>query len=363
MAVVMSDLLTARCRKRLSPSFETDVQLAIPGTAPVTVLFGPSGSGKTSLLRMLAGLDRPDTGTIAFRDQTWFDSARAIDLPPQQRRAGFLFQEYALFPHLTVAANIGYAAKPETCRTVIEAFQLADLADRKPGALSGGQQQRVALARALAAEPALLLLDEPLSALDAVTRTRTRGDLRRMLLAGGVPSIVVTHDRMEAVALGDWMAVIVDGRVRQSGPVQEVFRRPADLAVAESVGVENVLAAEIVDHSGGLLTLAVGGARLQCVDSGEVGAVFACIRAEDVALSKELGQSSTVRNRLQGRIISVTAEGALARVELDCGFPLVALVTAQSAGDLELHAGDLISAIVKSTSVHVAAHAAHVPER
>jgi molybdate transport system ATP-binding protein len=353
----MSDLLTARCRKRLSSTFQADAQLIVPNNAAVTVLFGPSGSGKTTLLRLLAGLQRPDAGTIIFRNQTWFDSARAIDLPPQQRRAGFLFQDYALFPHLTVAANIAYAAKPEKSRAVIDAFQLHDLADRKPGALSGGQQQRVALARALAAEPALLLLDEPLSALDAATRVRTRGELRRMLLAGGVPSIVVTHDRMEAVALGDWMAVIVDGQVRQSGPVQEVFRRPADLAVAESVGVENVLAAEIVDRAGSLLTLAVGLARLQCVDTGETGALFACIRAEDVALSRELEQTSTVRNRLTGRITSVIPEGALARVELDCGFPLVALVTAQSAGELELRAGDRISAIVKATSVHLAAHA------
>ncbi|MEO8373197.1 MAG: ABC transporter ATP-binding protein [Candidatus Solibacter sp.] len=351
----MSDLLTARCRKRLSRAFEADAELIIPDTAAVTVLFGPSGSGKTTLLRMLAGLERPDDGMISFREQTWFDKARAIDLPPQQRSAGFLFQDYALFPHLTVAANIGYAAKPEKSLSVIEAFQLRDLAARKPAALSGGQQQRVALARALAAEPALLLLDEPLSALDAATRIRTRGELRRMLLNGGVPSIVVTHDRMEAVALGDWMAVIVDGKVRQSGPVQEVFRRPADLAVAESVGVENVMAAEIVGRSGGLLTLAVGQAQLQCVDSGETGALFACIRAEDVALSRELEQTSTVRNRLTGRITSVTPEGALARVELDCGFPLVALVTAQSAGELELCAGDLISAIVKATAVHLAA--------
>ena len=188
------------------------------------------------------------------------------------------------------------------------------------------------------------------------TRARTRYELRRMLLASGVPSIVVTHDRMEAVALGDWMAVIVDGRIRQTGPVQEVFRRPADLQVAESVGVENVLAAEIAGRDGGLLVLRVGDARIQCVDSGETGAVFACIRAEDVAITRQMDQVSSARNRLAGRVRAVIPEGALARVELDCGFPLVALVTAQSAGELALQEGETVSAVVKATSVHLAAH-------
>ena len=142
----------------------------------------------------------------------------------------FLFQDCALFPHLTVAANVEYAARGETARRLMDVFGLAELADRFPRALSGGQQQRVAVARALAAEPALLLLDEPLSSLDAAARARMRQDLRRMLLDGGVPSIVVTHDRMEAVALGDWMAVMVDGRIRQAGPVEDVFPPPGRCA-------------------------------------------------------------------------------------------------------------------------------------
>jgi molybdate transport system ATP-binding protein len=357
----MADQLTCQCRKRLSKAFEVEADLRIPlAQSPVTVLFGPSGSGKTTLLRMLAGLELPDSGSIVFRDVPWFDDAGAIHLPPQQRRAGFLFQDYALFPHLTVAENIAYAASRETARKLLDTFGLADLAASKPRAISGGQQQRVALARALAAEPALLLLDEPLSALDAPTRSRTRHELRRMLLSGGVPSIVVTHDRMEAVALGDWMAVMVDGRIRQTGPVQEVFHKPADLQVAESVGVENVLAAEIVGRESGLLVLEVngqaGGTRIQCVDSGETGTVFACIRAEDVAITRQMDQISSARNRMAGRVRSVVPEGALARVELDCGFPLVAMVTSQSAAELALREGETVSAVVKATAVHPAAH-------
>jgi molybdate transport system ATP-binding protein len=351
--------LTCRCRKRLESGFELDAGLSIPlAESPVTVLFGPSGSGKTTLLRLLAGLERPDDGVISLRDTIWCDTTcgdtgRAICLPPQKRRAGFLFQDYALFPHLTVARNVAFAATPEAAGKLMETFGLGEFAERLPRALSGGQQQRVALARALAARPALLLLDEPLSALDAPSRMRMRHELRRMLVSSGVPSIVVTHDRMEAVALGDWMAVIVGGRIRQAGPVQDVFRHPADPQVAESVGVENVLPAKIAARERGLLTLQVGEAHLQCVDSGETGPVFACIRAEDVALTREPAQTSSARNRLTGHVRLVTLEGPLARVELDCGFPLVAMVTAQSAGELQLNPGDPVCAIVKATSVHV----------
>jgi molybdate transport system ATP-binding protein len=346
--------LVCDCRKRLASGFEVHAQLRIPLTG-VTVLFGPSGSGKTTLLRLLAGLEKPDSGTITFRGRAW------QDLPPQKRRAGFLFQEYALFPHLTVAENVAYAAPRETAHGLLEAFGLAEFAGRLPRAISGGQQQRTALARALAAAPALLLLDEPLSALDAPTRTRMRYELRRLLLSSGVPAIVVTHDRMEAVALGDWMVVMVEGRIRQAGPVRDVFRRPADRQVAESVGVENVLPAEIAGREAGLLTLKVGDARLQCVDAGESGPVFACIHAEDVAITREAAQVSSARNRLAGRVRSVIPEGALARIELDCGFPLVAVVTAQSAGELALSEGEAVSAVVKATAVHLAAYSPSLP--
>jgi molybdate transport system ATP-binding protein len=345
----------------MSSGFEVDVELRIAlDRSPITVLFGPSGSGKTTLLRMLAGLERADSGEIRMGDEVWFDAARGVHWPPQRRRAGFLFQEYALFPHLTVERNVEYAASRAVARKLIDDFGLRPLAASKPRAISGGQQQRVALARALAARPALLLLDEPLSALDAGTRTRMGYELRRLLLASGVPSIVVTHDRREAIALGDWMAVMVEGRMRHAGPVQEVFRRPADLQVAESVGVENLLPAAIVSRGGGLVTLQVGDARIQGVDSGlesgDMGAVFACVRAEEVALTRERPQVSSVRNRLEGRVRAVIFEGALARVELDCGVPLVSLITAQSAAELDLQEGEAVSAVIKATSVHVVSH-------
>jgi len=348
----MADELTCRCRKRFPPAFQIDADLRIPlDESPVTVLFGPSGAGKTTLLRLIAGLERPDSGSIVFRGREWFGAAC---LAPQERRASFLFQDYALFPHLTVAENVAYGSRSgEKTDQMMETFGLNEFSQRLPRAISGGQQQRVALARALAADPALLLLDEPLSALDAGLRTRTRQELRRTLLASSVPAIVVTHDRSEAIALGDWIAVIVNGVIRQTGAIQDVFRKPSDPQVAASLGVENILDARIVGRESGLLTLEVGTAQLQCVDSGESGLVAACIRAEDVAVTRDLHQASSARNRIVGAVRSVSVEGPLARIEIDCGFPLVAVITAQSASELTLQAGDTICAIVKATSVHL----------
>ncbi len=340
----------------LPGGFRLDAALALPlDRAPVTVLFGPSGAGKTTLLRLLAGLERPDVGNIVFRDRAWCDTACGVWLEPQQRRAGFVFQHYALFPHLTVERNVAFAAQAQATARMMERFGLGALAGRLPRAISGGEQQRVALARALAAGPDLLLLDEPLSSLDAAARIRTRRELRGLLAGAGVPSIVVTHDRTEAIALADWMAVMVEGRILQTGPVREVFARPASAQVAEAVGVENILPAEIVARSGGLLRLTVGSAALECLDGGESGPVLASIRAEDVALTRDPARASTQRNRLGGVVRAIFIEGALARVEMDCGFPLVALVTAQSAADLNLLPGESLAAIVKTTSVHLIA--------
>ena len=351
----MANQLNCACRKRLRSGFTLDAALDLPlGQAPVTVLFGPSGSGKTTLLRLLAGLERPDEGSIQFREQIWFDSQGGLFLPSQQRRAGYLFQDYALFPHLTVRQNVEFGAShPDKASTWLIRLGLVPLSLRRPREISGGEQQRVALARALAAEPALLLLDEPLSALDSATRVRLRHELRRELVEGGVPSIVVTHDRNEAMALGDWVAVLIGGRIRQAGPIGEVFAKPADIEVAQNLGVENVLPGEIVSRKSGLASVRVREAQLQCVDSGEVGPVVVCIRAEDITLAPASMDASSARNRLPGRIQSVVREGPLARVEVDCGFPLVAVVTAQSAEDLNLRPGQPVHAFIKATSVHL----------
>jgi len=331
--------------------------------ARVTVLYGPSGAGKTTVLRCLAGLDVSDSGYIRFGEERWFDSAARRFVPPQRRGIGLLFQDYALFPHLTVAENIGYAlrrvAAGERATRVDEVARLLhidDLLERRPGCLSGGQRQRVALGRALAPRPRLLLLDEPLSALDAPTREELRGELRALLERTGIPSIVVTHDRVEAMALGDRMVVLAEGGVRQVGAVHEVFSAPADLVVARVVGTENVAPASLVERRDGLALVAVGAARLWALDPGRLdGEAYACIRAEDVVLqpAPATATATSARNELVGTVRAATDEGPLVRVTLDCGFRLVALVTRSSARRLALAPGAPVAALVKAPAIRI----------
>lgn len=330
-------------------------------SAPITVLFGPSGSGKTTVLRALAGLERPDCGSITFGEETWFDSTKGVFATPQARGIGFLFQDYALFPHLTVAANIGFglrrhvrARREARVAELVHRLGIAELVHRRPGTLSGGQRQRVALARALAPYPRLLLLDEPLSALDAPTRESLRGELRYWLENSGVPAIVVTHDRIEALALGDRMVVLMDGRVRQIGPVHEVFSAPVDAEVAQVVGTENVFLSRLVRREHGLVIVSAGAAELVAVDPGGAeGEVYACVRAEDIVLEAPDGHDSSAQNRLAGVVVARRDEGPLARITVACGVQLVVLVTRASAERLALVAGKQVSAAIKAPSVHL----------
>jgi molybdate transport system ATP-binding protein len=327
----------------------------------VTVLFGPSGSGKTTVLRCLAGLERPDRGQIRFGPETWFDAGAGIHLPPQRRGIGYLSQDYALFPHLTVAGNIGYGLggldateRRRRIDEMVRLFGLTGLERRYPRQVSGGQQQRVALARALARRPRLLLLDEPLSALDVPTREQLRRELRRLLAGLRVPALIVTHDRTEALALGDFVAILDEGRVRQSGPVQEVFARPADAAVARIVGVETVEPVRILEMAGGLATVAVGPTRLVVLcEDAEAGEGYVCIRGEDVMLEKGSTVASSARNRLPGQVRALVREGPLVRVSVDCGFTLTALITYQACLELELREGDNVTALVKASALHL----------
>lgn len=351
--------------KRFPGGAFVSAELRLPAEGgPVTVLFGPSGAGKTTLLRCLAGLTEPDRGLVRFGDDVWLDTERGIDLKPQARRLGYLFQEDALFPHLTVEENVRYGlrgpagATKERALEALSLVRLERLGSRRPAELSGGERQRVALARALAPRPRLLLLDEPLSALDAPTRERLRGELRPLFAAAGIPTVLVTHDRLEALALGDRMAVLVGGRLRQTGPVPEVFSRPADADVARVVGVETVLPARIAGRTGGLLHLDVSGRHLTAVDTieGTTENVWACIRAEEVILEKERAAPASARNSFSARVVSLSEEGPLVRVRLDAGFPLAALVTRPAAAELGLVPGCSIAALVKAQAIHVVPH-------
>jgi molybdate transport system ATP-binding protein len=368
--------LAARIRRHV-----LDVDLRLP-LAGVTVLFGPSGAGKTTLLRCLAGLDHPDAGRIEVAGEVWDDGRH--HLPARRRRVGYLFQDHALFPHLGVAGNVGYGLgqlprreRPARVSAALATAGAAHLAGRPVRGLSGGEAQRVALARALAPEPRLLLLDEPLSALDSPTRARLRTELRRVLVRAGVPSIVVTHDRAEALALGDRMAVLAGGRVHQVDDLATVFGRPASPVVADAVGVESTLPGEVVEVAGGLARVRVGPHLITAGGDlgggaagrgGELGPgaitrrrpgdrVLVCVRAEDVALALPGDRpSASPRNLLPGTVSALTPGGPLLRVDLDCaGVPLVAYVTGAAGEDLRLAPGTTVTAVVKTTAVHLVA--------
>jgi molybdate transport system ATP-binding protein len=358
----MADEITADFEKVYAEGPAIHAALRLPlGRPHVTVLFGPSGSGKTTVLRCLAGLDPPTRGRISLSGEVWFDAEAGIMAPPQSRAIGYLFQDYALFPHLTVSGNIAYALKGGSraergacVRDMLRLLRLEGLENRRPAQLSGGQQQRVALARVLARRPRLLLLDEPLSALDAPTREEVRGELRSLLRSQGTPAICVTHDWVEALALADEVAVIAGGRILQIGSPDEVFSRPANAEVAAIVGVETVVTGRVAERTDDLVALDVGGARLWAVEgSGRGEEFYLSIRAEDVTLEIGASPNSSARNHLVGKVTEVRQAGPVSRVTMDCGFLLTALVTRQAAQDLGLERGVPVTATVKASAIHL----------
>lgn len=241
----MEKSLIAHFTKSFPGSVEIHGAIEVPSQShSITVLFGPSGCGKTTVLRCLAGLERPKSGAIRWGEEVWFDADTNILLEPRRRGIGFVFQDYALFPHLDVGANVGYGLssftrgeRRERVDEILSRYGLLDQATKYPHQLSGGQQQRVALARALILRPRLLLLDEPLSALDTAMREDLRADLCEQLRSLETPVILVTHDRQEARLLGDQLIVIHEGRVQQAGTGEEVFSHPANANVARALGV------------------------------------------------------------------------------------------------------------------------------
>lgn len=329
----------------------------------VTVLFGPSGCGKTTILRCLAGLERPDHGVIRCGDETWLDTSTRAFVSPQQRGVGFLFQDYALFPHLSVGSNVGYglrrlprAERRRRVGEMLDMMRLSGLERRSPRTLSGGEQQRIALARVLVRRPRLLLLDEPLSALDSVVRESLRRELRQLLTSFGIPCFIVTHDRHEAMTLGDQLMVLLGGTVQQSGPLDAVFSRPANTEIARLLGIESVIPAKVVHADNGLATAEVEGGKTRLVVTSPLPAgqkVWLCIRGEDVSLHTGAGGTTSARNQIPARVISLEHEGPVVRVVLDGGFHLVALVTRNAAADLGLQPGAMVTAHIKAPAIHV----------
>jgi molybdate transport system ATP-binding protein len=299
-------------RKRL-PQFSLDISLRVgPG---VTVLFGPSGSGKSMTLHAVAGLVRPDAGRIAINGRVLFDSETGINVPPQQRRVGFVMQDYALFPHMTVAENIAYglAGRPRSERAravndMVRLMELEGLEARRPAQLSGGQQQRVALARALVTHPQVLLLDEPFAALDTTLREQLRREFHAIQQRFSIPTLFVTHDLAEAYLLADVMAVMDKGHILQIGSPHEVIYRPTDLRVARATGARNLLAGRVASASDQGLTVEVGQTTLVTPPYPfAVGsAVYLSIRPEQVVLLKREGCEI---NHFRGEVIEEMTNG------------------------------------------------------
>ncbi len=339
--------------KDLGEFFLRDIWLEIEDHEYFVIL-GPTGAGKSILLETLAGIFRPDRGRI------FVDDREITHVPPRDRNIGMVYQDYTLFPFLTVEENIGFGLKTLKMekraikRKVDELSSLLGiehLGHRYPGTLSGGEQQKVAIARAIAIEPKILLLDEPLSALDSRTRDYLREELKRVKREFGITMVHVTHDQTEALVLADRIAVMMHGRLMQVGTPYEIFSKPQTEELADFVGIENILCGVVQGTEDGVAEIEVEThGTIHAVSEIREGAVKVFIRPEDVILGRRRGDSSA-RNVMDGRITDLQDIGALTRVTLDTN--LVALITKQSRADLNLQQGDTVYATFKATSAHV----------
>ncbi len=358
--------LAASIRKRLSSSFALDVDLSVaPG---ITMIFGASGSGKTTLLRCLAGLADPDAGRVAIGDLVVFDSTRSRSVPAARRGVGYVFQQLALFPHMSAQANIGYGlahlppgARRERVRAIARSLRIDHLLSRKPAAISGGERQRVALARSLVTDPLLLLLDEPLSALDHATQSRIIADLRTWNAEHHIPILYVTHSHREVFALGERVVAFERGRVIADGTPHDVMETPAHEPLAQLAGFENFFDGTVV-----LRRAEAGTMQCRLLDSGltlEVplaqGAVDSpvriAIRAGDILLATQEPRGISARNVLAGRLTSLQREGATVVAAVDAGERFIVHLTPGARESLNLATGDRVWLIVKTHSCRIVA--------
>lgn len=369
-AVILERPLSFSVSKRLSgrrdggTPFQLDVRFTI--AAGFTILFGASGSGKTTVLDCIAGLQQPDSGRIAVGDAGLFDSKKGIDLPAHRRHIGYLFQTLALFPHMTVRQNIDYglasldrAERNGRTSEIAESFGIYGLLDRRPADISGGERQRVALARALVTRPSAMLLDEPLTALDAVTKSRILDDLRRWNERQAVPILYVTHEREELYALGERVLVMESGKLIADGPPQEVLRRPQFESVAQLAGFENIFDCRVVasHREQGTMTcrVAATGVLLEVplsrVDAARPARVG--IRAGDILVATVPPQGLSARNVIAGSIVSLQQQDVTVIAEVECGTRFVVHLTPGACHSLGLEVGKQLWLVVKTYSCHV----------
>ncbi len=329
----------------------------------VLAVIGPNGAGKSTLLLVLSQLLRPAGGRVLFRG----NPLRPQDSLAYRRKISLVLQDPLLLDtsvYENVATGLHFRGLPEKkvrlrVEEWLEKLGVAALRRRSARSLSGGEAQRVSLARAFALQPEVLLLDEPFSALDAPTRTRMLEDFQTLAAETKITCVFVTHDLDEALLLGQRVAVIIGGRLRQVGAPDEIFNTPDDEEIAAFVGVETVISGRVISTQDGLLAVRAGDFTLEAVGEADVGhPVLACLRPEDVTLWTDSGvnpprMQSSARNRMHGTITKITPQGALVRVAVDCGFPLVALVTRSSAQEMGLAPGKPVIATFKASAVHL----------
>ncbi|MBP1607854.1 MAG: cysA 1 [Acidobacteria bacterium] len=361
-------MLDARIKKRLGNGIGNSLTIDVMMRAGdgITVLFGPSGAGKTSILRAIAGVTAPDEGRITLNGDVYFDSANRINLPMQHRRIGYVFQNHVLFPHLTAEQNVLYGTghgsrlcARERVRDLFELMGIENTAPRYPYELSGGEQQRVALARALATDPLLMLLDEPLSAVDVATRSRLLEEISSIQKRSRIPFLYVTHNQSEAARLGNAMILIDEGKVLQEGAPLEVFNAPRTAPVARIVGTENIFVGQILKHSSedGTTVVEMGSCKVEIPYNGLAPGkqVTVGIRSEDILISREHLTQTSARNVLPGRIVGIITDPDKAELIVDCGVDFKVSVTPATVRILKLEMGNNIYLLIKARALHVLA--------
>jgi molybdate transport system ATP-binding protein len=352
---------------RESASFQLDVSIDVfPG---ITILFGPSGAGKSTLLDCVAGLLRPDSGRIAIGERVLFDSVGGVNLPPQKRNIAYVFQSPALFPRMSVEENVAFGIedlpqqqREERIGTILAAFRVERLRQRRPGEISGGEQQRVALARSLVTLPRVLQLDEPLTGLDAELKASIVEDLRTWNRTQRIPILYVTHSRDEVDSLAERVIALEHGRVVGEGHPREVLDAPRRKKLAQAAGFENLLSATVMDlrEADGVMTVRLGESAAEIeVPLGYAvpgDHVQVAIRAGDILLATQRPSGLSARNVLNGTIESLELRGVLVVARVNCsGVLFVSHVTPGAARTLELAAGKPIWTVLKTHSCHLVA--------
>ncbi|MGA7660751.1 MAG: molybdenum ABC transporter ATP-binding protein [Candidatus Sulfotelmatobacter sp.] len=362
--------LSAGIRKRFASTereFSLDVEFnAGPG---FTILFGPSGAGKTTLLDCVAGLATPDAGRISIGERILFDANTSVQVPVARRGLGYVLQDLALFSHLTVEQNTEYglahlprSARKQRATAMLQEFRIDHLRQQLPAKISGGERQRVALARALVTDPCILLLDEPLAALDASTKARIIDDLRRWNQVHRIPILYVTHSREEVTALGERVLVMDQGRIIAQGRPHEVLRAPLQETVAQLAGFENIFDAivESVHEDRGTMTCRLPGETGSSVlletplIRAEAGSRLRVgIRAGDIllAIAKPVGLSA--RNVIAGRLVSLERRDMIISARVDCGVEMEVYLTLAARDALQLEADREVWLVIKTHSCHL----------